>query len=228
MNSIAEGLIEVRKQIAIACENSQREQNSVQLLAVSKTKPATAVQAAYQQGQRKFGENYVQELVTKAQQLADLKDIEWHFIGPIQSNKTKDIAKTAAWVHSVDRAKIIRRLAEQRPSGLPPLNVLIQVNIDDEETKSGVAPSQIAELAALVDDYPQLRLRGLMTIPRANSDEAHQRQSFEHMANLYSELSSQYPEVDTLSMGMSGDLELAIACGSTLVRVGTAIFGART
>lgn len=227
MNSIVERLKEVRCQIQTACHQCNRSPDSVQLLAVSKTKPAAAIRQLYQAGQTAFGENYLQEALVKQQALTDLEAIEWHFIGPIQSNKTRDIATYFDWVQSIDRIKIARRLNEQRPPQLPPLNVLIQVNIDDEDSKSGVAPEQVAELARFIAELPQLNLRGLMTLPAAASSSAIQAESFANMQRLYSDLASQYSTVDTLSMGMSNDLAPAIAAGSTMVRVGTSLFGAR-
>ncbi|RUO55243.1 YggS family pyridoxal phosphate-dependent enzyme [Pseudidiomarina homiensis] len=227
MNSIVERLKEVRSQIENACQQCNRSPDSVQLLAVSKTKPASAIRALYQAGQRSFGENYLQEALSKQQELKDLEALDWHFIGPIQSNKTRDIAAHFAWVQSIDRVKIARRLNEQRPNSLPPLQVLIQVNIDDEASKSGVAPDEVAHLAASIAQFPQLTLRGLMTIPAATTSAKAASESLSAMQSLYSELASQYPTVDTLSMGMSNDLAPAIAAGSTMVRVGTALFGAR-
>lgn len=227
MNSIVERLKEVRSQIENACQHCNRSPESVQLLAVSKTKPATEIHELYLAGQLAFGENYLQEALNKQKELQELDAIEWHFIGPIQSNKTRDIAAHFAWVQSLDRLKIARRLNDQRPSTLPPLNVLIQVNIDDETSKSGIASSEVLEFAKALADFPNLRLRGLMTIPAADSSASVQTASFTEMQRLYSELASQYPSVDTLSMGMSNDIAPAIAAGSTMVRVGTALFGAR-
>ncbi|PTB85159.1 YggS family pyridoxal phosphate-dependent enzyme [Pseudidiomarina aestuarii] len=227
MNSIAEQLNEVRKQISAAASAAQREASDITLIAVSKTKPITAIEDAYAAGQRHFGENYVQEAVDKAAELKQFDDIVWHFIGPLQSNKTAAVAETADWVHSVDREKIARRLAQQRPATKPPLNVLIQVNIDAEDTKSGVAPDAVNELAAFIAQQPELQLRGLMAIPAAAASSAARKTSFQAMQGLYSQLQTQYPTVDTLSMGMSDDLDLAILHGATMVRIGTAIFGAR-
>ncbi|MDN7127554.1 YggS family pyridoxal phosphate-dependent enzyme [Pseudidiomarina terrestris] len=227
MNSIIDRLKEVRSSIESACLQSNRSPESVQLLAVSKTKPADKIRQLYQAGQRHFGENYLQEALQKQLQLTDLSDIVWHFIGPIQSNKTRDIATHFTWVQSIDRLKIARRLNEQREQHMPPLNILIQVNIDDEQSKAGIAPDQLAEFAAELQQFPQLKLRGLMTLPAANPTAEQQRQSLTAMQRLFSELKSQYPTVDTLSMGMSNDLETAIAAGSTMVRIGTALFGAR-
>lgn len=226
MNSIAEHIKEVRNEIAQVCLTHQRAPQSVRLIAVSKTKPIELIQAAYEAGQQDFGENYVQEAVAKIQHLHELA-ITWHFIGPIQSNKTRDIAENFAWVHSLDRDKIARRLAAQRPADMPPLNVLIQVNIDDEESKSGVSVEQVMTLAAQINELPSLCLRGLMTIPRATDDSHQTHASFSAMQRLFFALQAQYKQVDTLSMGMSADWPLAVASGATMVRIGTAIFGTR-
>jgi len=231
MNSIAERIKEVRSEIAKTNLANQRDVNSVQLIAVSKTKPAADIVAAYSAGQHHFGENYVQEAIAKIVQVSELlpdNDITWHFIGPIQSNKTRDIAAHFKWVHSVDRAKIATRLAEQRPSSAEPLNVLIQVNIDDEASKAGVSPEQVMPLAETIAALPQLQLRGLMTIPTAQDDATKSAASFAAMQRLFSELKAQYHQVNTLSMGMSSDWPVAIAHGATMIRIGTAIFGART
>lgn len=228
INSIAEGLTEVRSSIAQACSSCQRPPHAVTLIAVSKTKPVSAIAAAIAAGQRHFGENYVQEGVEKINHFAQTPDLTWHFIGPIQSNKTRDIATRFDWVHSIDREKIAQRLNNQRPDQLPPLQVLIQVNIDDESSKAGVAPDQVTALAARLTQLPQLQLRGLMAIPRPSSDPTQQAASFKAMQRLFSELQAQYSQVDTLSMGMSDDLNIAIAHGATMVRVGTAIFGSRS
>lgn len=227
INNIAERIKEVRNQIKQATQAAQRQPHSVQLLAVSKTKPAADVAAAHAAGQVDFGENYVQEGVQKITQLQHLP-LTWHFIGPIQSNKTKDIAEHFAWVHSLDREKIARRLSQQRPAHLPPLQVLIQINIDDESSKAGIAPAQLEQMAQLIASLPQLQLRGLMTIPQADASADQQAHSFAAMQRLFLQLQTQYDQIDTLSMGMSNDLAAAIAHGSTMVRIGTAIFGART
>ncbi|WP_417664406.1 YggS family pyridoxal phosphate-dependent enzyme [Pseudidiomarina donghaiensis] len=230
MNSIAERIKEVRSEITEVATTQQRPPESVQLIAVSKTKPAADIVAAYTAGQRHFGENYVQEAIAKIVQVSEAlpnNDICWHFIGPIQSNKTRDIATHFAWVHSVDRFKTATRLAKQRPDDMAPLNVLIQVNIDDEQSKAGVQPQQVMELAALIHELPQLTLRGLMTIPAAHAQAADSAPSFAAMQRLFSELQAQYKQVDTLSMGMSNDWPIAVAHGATMVRIGTAIFGSR-
>lgn len=204
-----------------------RTPDSVELLAVSKTWPADTLRQVAELGQRRFGENYLQEALDKVEALADL-DLEWHFIGPIQSNKTRDIASRFDWVQSVDRLKIARRLNEQRPDDLPPLNVCIQVNIDDESTKSGVTADHCLALATEIAELDRLQLRGLMVIPAKQSDIHAQRDSFRRAHDLFAALQQQFASVDTLSMGMTSDLEAAIAEGSTLVRIGTALFGQRT
>ncbi len=198
----------------------------VRLLAVSKTKPAEAVAALAAQGQRAFGENYVQEAADKIAALAPL-GLEWHLIGHLQSNKADTAARLFDWVQTVDRPKLVDALARHRPAELPPLNVLVQVNIDDEGSKSGCAPEDIDALADAVAAQPRLRLRGLMAIPAPFPDEAPRRAAFRRMRALFDALATRHPGIDTLSMGMSGDFELAIAEGATMVRVGTALFGAR-
>ena len=226
MSEIAENLQGVRERIARAEQAADRLPGSVRLLAVSKTRPPADVRAAHAAGQAAFGENYVQEGAAKVLALADLP-LEWHFIGPLQSNKTREVAAHFHWVHSVDREKVARRLAEQRPAGLPPLEVCLQVNIDGEAGKSGCSPAELPGLARLVLGLPHLRLRGLMCIPRPGNTAA-----FAALAKTRRDLLASIPGLsptvfDTLSMGMSDDLEAAVAAGSTLVRVGTAVFGAR-
>ncbi|QBY05059.1 YggS family pyridoxal phosphate-dependent enzyme [Thalassotalea sp. HSM 43] len=225
MSLIADNLRKVLTSIEQSCCQSNRQVNSVNLLAVSKTKPAENIAAAYSAGQRHFGENYVQELASKADELSDL-DIIWHFIGPIQSNKTRLIAEHADWVHSIDREKTAKRLNEQRDINITPLQVCLQVNISAEDSKSGTSVEQLNALAAFVDGCPNLVLRGLMCIP-AKGDVEQTKQSFLKMAELFAQLQQTYSSVDTLSMGMSGDMDIAVECGSTMVRVGTAIFGSR-
>ena len=205
----------------------------VSLLAVSKTRSSEEVLEVHKLGQQAFGENYIQEAVDKIQQLKDYP-IEWHFIGPLQSNKSRLAAENFSWVHTVDRIKIAKRLSDQRPTDLPPLNVCLQVNIDLEDTKSGFLPDQIIEAAIEINAFPNLTLRGLMAIPKATEDKQQQEKSFNSMATLLetmkSTLSKQGADtssIDTLSMGMSGDMETAIQYGSTIVRIGTAIFGPR-
>ena len=223
MTLIKDNIAAVELQILHACNNASRKRESIALLAVSKTKSKDLVEQAYHSGQRAFGESYIQEAVDKVTQLVSLPEIEWHFIGPIQSNKTKHIAEHFSWVHSIDRAKLITRLNDHRSGKDTPLNVCLQVNISEEESKSGVKPNELNELAQLVNDCQYLTLRGLMAIPKKNDSE----QSFIAMEKLFNQLKKQYKTVDTLSMGMSGDLNDAIAHGSTMVRVGSAIFGAR-
>lgn len=226
MATIAENLQAVHGRIARAAAAANRAPDSVKLLAVSKTFGSDAVLAAWQAGQRAFGENFVQEGAAKITELSHL-DIEWHFIGPVQGNKTRPIAGHFAWVHSVEREKIAQRLNDARPLQLPPLNVLIQVNVSGEASKSGVEPGAERGLAAFIRGLPRLRLRGLMAIPEPTPDTAQQRERFALLRRLLQPLQAEDTGVDTLSMGMSDDLESAIAEGSTLVRVGTAIFGKR-
>lgn len=226
MTTIAVNLQAVQDRIARAVAAANRPPHSVQLLAVSKTFGAAEVAAAWQAGQRAFGENFVQESLDKIAELGHL-DIEWHFIGPVQGNKTRPIAEHFAWVHSVEREKIAQRLNDARPPHLPPLNVLIQVNVSGEASKSGVAPGEERALAAMISTLPRLRLRGLMAIPEPTPDAAVQRQRFALLRGLQRGLQADDSGVDTLSMGMSDDLEAAIAEGATVVRVGTAIFGSR-
>ena len=213
--------------IARAAEAAGRDTAEVSLLAVSKTWPADSVREAAAAGQRAFGENYVQEGAEKVDALAGL-GLEWHFIGPLQSNKTRLVANRFAWVHSIDRLKIAERLSAQRDAHLPPLEVCIQVNVSGEASKSGVAPGELPELAHAVAGLPRLRLRGLMAIPEPTSDVALQRARFATLRQLRDQLNADGLALDTLSMGMSDDLEAAIAEGSTMVRVGTAIFGSRS
>ncbi len=226
MSQIQSNIAKLRERIGQACKSCDRAPDSVQLLAVSKTKPAEAVREAFAAGQRAFGENYLQEALDKIAALADLP-LEWHFIGPIQSNKTQPIARHFDWVHSVERAKIAQRLNEQRPEDLPPLNVCVQVNISGEASKSGCTLAELDELCALIDALPRLRLRGLMCIPEHVDDQAQQHLPFRALAEQLARLRQRYPSMDTLSMGMSGDMEAAIAEGASIVRVGTDIFGAR-
>lgn len=227
MTHIVARLNRVRARIDAASTHSDRRLGSTSLLAVSKTWPAEAVREAAQGGQRDFGENYVQEAIDKIEALTDL-DLVWHFIGPIQSNKTRLIASHVQWVHSVDRFKIAQRLSEQRDPSLPALNICLQVNVSGEESKSGVSPAELSALAKDVINLPHLRLRGLMGIPEPSEDPALLRGRFHLLATLRDNLVTELGmELDTLSMGMSSDMELAIEEGSTLVRVGTAIFGHR-
>jgi pyridoxal phosphate enzyme (YggS family) len=226
MRSIADNLQAVRGRISSAARAAARDPAAVSLLAVSKTHATALIREAYAAGQRAFGENYVQEAEEKMAQLADLP-LEWHLVGPLQSNKTRAVAERFQWVHSVDREKIARRLSEQRPQGLPPLEVLLQVNVSGEASKSGVAPGEAPALARAVAVLPRLRLRGLMAVPEPTPDAQLQRARFREMRSLFESLRREGLALDTLSMGMSEDMEAAIAEGSTMVRIGTAIFGLR-
>ncbi|QXI33548.1 YggS family pyridoxal phosphate-dependent enzyme [Pseudomonas promysalinigenes] len=223
MSTIADNLRALAARIHDATQAAGREPGSVQLLAVSKTKPAAAIREIHAAGVRDVGENYLQEALAKQAELRDLPLI-WHFIGPIQSNKTKAIAEHFDWVHSVDRLKIAQRLSEQRPAGLAPLNICLQVNVSGEDSKSGCAPADLPALAKAVAALPNLRLRGLMAIPEPSEDRTIQEAAFASLRQLQQGLDL---GLDTLSMGMSHDLEAAIAQGATWVRIGTALFGAR-
>ncbi len=228
MSDILANLQAVRARIAAAQQTCGRTSESVSLVAVSKTFDATAVREAVAAGQRSFGENYVQEGIGKIEALADLRSqIEWHFIGPMQSNKTRQIAEHFDWVHSIDRLKIAQRLSEQRPPALRPLQVCLQVNISGEASKSGVAPGDTLELARAVHALPHLQLRGLMAVPAPSDNAIEQRGAFAALRTLNDSLRENGLPVDTLSMGMSSDLESAIAEGATIVRIGTAVFGTR-
>jgi len=233
--SKAEQLANTQARIAAACRKANREPASVQLLAVSKTFPLEDILEFKACGQTAFGENYLQEALDKITQLADHPNaqagtagIEWHFIGPVQSNKTRPIAENFQWVHSVDRLKIAQRLSEQRPTHLPPLNVLVQINTSGEASKSGVEPVDAIELCKTIHGLQNLKLRGLMTIPTNTDNEELLKAEFLHCKSVFDDLNKQGLQLDTLSMGMSADLELAIGCGSTCVRVGSALFGARS
>ncbi len=227
MATIAKNLQAVNERISRAATSANRSVKNVRLLAVSKTFGAAQIREAWGAGQRIFGENFVQEALDKMHELQDLA-IEWHFIGPLQSNKTRPVAEHFSWVHSIDREKIARRLNDARPDHLPPLNVLIQVNVSGESSKSGVSPGSERPLADAIRTMPRLRLRGLMAIPEPTPDQAIRRERFALLRTLQESLQAAQAQVDTLSMGMSDDLEEAVAEGSTLVRVGTAIFGVRT
>jgi len=228
MTSEPSKLQQVRDRIARACAEADRAVQAVTLLAVSKTFGPEAVRAVAAEGQAAFGENYVQEALAKMEALADLRPrLEWHLIGPLQSNKTRVVAEAFDWVHSVDRLKIAERLSEQRPATLPPLQLCLQVNISGEDSKSGVAPPEVPALARAVAALPRLRLRGLMSIPEPAADFSAQRAPHRALRLLMDELRGQGLALDTLSMGMSADLEAAVAEGATIVRVGTAIFGGR-
>ncbi|QHF01407.1 MULTISPECIES: YggS family pyridoxal phosphate-dependent enzyme [Pseudomonas syringae group] len=223
MSTIASNISTLEQRIRTATVEAQRDPASVGLLAVSKTKPSSDLREAYAAGLRDFGENYLQEALSKQAELADLP-LCWHFIGPIQSNKTRAIAEHFAWVHSVDRLKIAQRLSEQRPEGMEPLNICIQVNVSGEASKSGCTPEDLPALASAISALPRLKLRGLMAIPEPTEDRDEQQAAFAAVRTLQEQLGL---PLDTLSMGMSHDLEAAIAQGATWVRVGTALFGAR-
>jgi len=228
MHNFHDKLIEVRDRVQRAAERANRPPDAIRVLAVSKTQPADRIREAVAAGQRCFGENYLQEALAKQEQLQDL-DIDWHFIGPLQSNKTRSVAEHFAWMHSVDRLKIAQRLSEQRPPKLAPLKVCIQVNIDDETSKSGVQPDQVEKLASALRNLPRLQLTGLMAIPLPRTDYAEQLAAFTKVRILRDELEQTLDfSLPTLSMGMSGDLEAAITAGATIVRIGTDLFGPRT
>ncbi|MGS0694641.1 YggS family pyridoxal phosphate-dependent enzyme [Shewanella sp. 0m-4] len=228
MTTITDRLAIAQHRIAQAAQKASRRAEDVQLLAVSKTKPNEYIIEAYQAGQRRFGENYVQEGESKINTLSEAyPDIEWHFIGPLQSNKSKIVASLFDWMHTLEREKIAQRLSEQRPESLPALNVCIQVNISQEASKSGVAVDDVFDLAEKIAQLPKLTLRGLMAIPSADVDEQTAAAELSALQGLYTELAKRFDSVDTLSVGMSNDLELAVAHGSTMVRIGSAIFGAR-
>ena len=228
MATIKENIQEVRRRLANACNEAGRSPEQVQLLVVTKTLDAAAVREAYAAGEHAFGENYVQEALDKIGALADLRSgIEWHLIGPLQSNKTRVVAESFDWVHSVDRFKIAQRLSEQRPEGLPPLQICLQVNISGEASKSGLAPQDVPALAAQIAALPRLKLRGLMAIPEPAAELEAQRQPHRRLAHLLRALQDQGLAMDTLSMGMSADMEAAVLEGATMVRVGSAIFGSR-
>lgn len=226
--SISDNLQAIRHRIADAARACGRDPADILLLAVSKTKPDADIIAAHAAGQTAFGENYVQEGCDKAQRLEEAGlALDWHFIGPLQSNKTRQVATWFDWVHSVDREKIAVRLSEQRDPHRPPLNLCIQVNVSGEASKSGVAPDEVVALADAIAALPRLALRGLMAIPEPTDDVALQRRRFAHLRQLKDDLNARGHRLDTLSMGMSQDLEAAIAEGATIVRIGTALFGAR-
>jgi pyridoxal phosphate enzyme (YggS family) len=228
MASIEVTLQQVRTRIATACLSAGRPVQSVTLLAVSKTFDATVVRAAHAAGQRAFGENYVQEALQKMQSLSDLRnDLEWHLVGPLQANKTAVVAAAFDWVHTIDRLKIAERLSAQRPAGAPPLNVCVQVNVSGEASKAGVAPGELPALARAVAGLPNLALRGLMAVPEPALAFEAQRAAHRRLRTLLQDMQRDGLALDTLSMGMSADLEAAVAEGATIVRVGSAIFGAR-
>ncbi|PQQ38776.1 YggS family pyridoxal phosphate-dependent enzyme [Photorhabdus laumondii] len=227
MNNIEQNLQDVRTHIAIAAQKCERAPAEITLLAVSKTKPVEDIEKAIAAGQRQFGENYVQEGVEKIAYFANCNDLIWHFIGPLQSNKSRLVAENFNWCHTIDRLKIAQRLNEQRPEGMEPLNILIQINISDERSKSGIQLDELSTLAAEMNKLPNVRLRGLMAIPAPEPEYEHQLVVFRRMEQAFLNLKTKYPQIDTLSMGMTDDMAAAINCGSTLVRIGTAIFGAR-
>ncbi|TYG34998.1 YggS family pyridoxal phosphate-dependent enzyme [Lonepinella koalarum] len=227
---IQDNLIHIHQQISQACQQTNRLADSVQLLAVSKTKTVQDIQQAINAGQQAFGENYVQEGVEKIQYFAQKGiPLTWHFIGPLQSNKSRLVAEHFDWMQTLDRVKIAERLNKQRPMGKPPLNVLIQINISDENSKAGIQPKEMLGLAKHIENLPHLRLRGLMAIPAPTDNMHQQKMALSAMYVLFEQLKKAFPEqqIDTLSMGMTSDMETAIACGSTMVRIGTAIFGKR-
>lgn len=230
-HTIIENYQRVMAEIAAEATHCQRSPDSVQLLAVSKTHAIDKIRQAYEAGARDFGENYLQEALIKIQQLADedhpMKDVRWHFIGPVQSNKTRDIAAVFDWLHSLDRLKIAQRLSEQRPDSMPALNICLQVNLSDEASKSGVALHEVDSLCEAIAPLPRLHLRGLMAIPAPTDDYEAQRAVFRPLSGLFRELQARYDQFDTLSIGMSADYKAAIAEGATIIRVGSAIFGAR-
>jgi pyridoxal phosphate enzyme (YggS family) len=230
MTCLEKNISSVKARIEQSAASVGRNLSAIQLLAVSKTRTSEEVEIALSQGLNAFGENYVQEALDKIHKLASLP-IEWHFIGPLQSNKTKQVAENFSWVHTVDRLKIAKRLNDQRPEHLEPLNICLQINIDNEPTKSGIVPEQACDLALSISQLPYLRLRGLMAIPMARYDIEAQRQPFLALRLLQEEINQQLDnsqKLDTLSMGMSGDIEAAICEGATILRVGTDIFGPRT
>lgn len=224
--NVATNLTAVTDRIRVAEHQAHRTPQSVTLLAVSKTKPAALIEAASAAGQRCFGENYAQEAVEKAEALKHL-NLEWHFIGPIQSNKTRGLATHMDWIHTVEREKIARRLNDQRPDDMAPLNICLQVNISGEASKAGILSTEVLTLADAISALPKLRLRGLMAIPAPSEGIDAQRRPFKALKDIWDELKGTYPELDTLSMGMSGDLEAAVLEGATIVRIGTDVFGAR-
>ena len=226
MTTVTQNLMKISQRIQLACNNCGRDPAEVNLLAVSKKHPADAIRVAFQAGQKAFGENFLQEAIGKQRQLQNL-DIEWHFIGHIQSNKTREIASCFDWVHSIDRLKVAKKLSGHRPPEKTDLSICLQVALADESGKSGVQPDNLAALANQIAALPRLRLRGLMCIPPPSENPTRQRHWFARLASLQIELNQQGLNLDTLSMGMSNDLEAAIVEGSTLVRLGTAVFGPR-
>ncbi|MFW8590528.1 YggS family pyridoxal phosphate-dependent enzyme [Glaciecola sp. 2405UD65-10] len=226
-SNIASKLQAVNNNISASAAAYNRDVNSIQLLAVSKTKPVSDIVTAYEAQHRHFGENYVQEAVDKIQQLKDLSQLCWHFIGPLQSNKSKFIAEYFDWMHSLDRLKIAKRLNEQRSIHQKPLQVCVQVNIDDENSKAGIAPSEVLAFVEQLQSLEKIQCRGLMTIPKAGVSATEREASFAQMQQLFTQCQEKFPNFDTLSMGMSDDMDLAIKYGATIVRIGTGIFGSR-
>lgn len=226
MNDLNEKLESINARIARACLTAGRRAEEISILAVSKGQPAGKIRQLFAAGQAAFGENYLQEALAKQAQLADL-ELQWHFIGPIQSNKTGEIARHFQWVQSVDRAKILQRLSRQRPDELPNLNICLQVNIDQEAQKAGASPEEIPRLAELANALPRLRLRGLMAIPKPASSKSDTFPAFQRMHRMFCQLRASDPAIDTLSIGMSSDFEQAIRAGGTMVRIGTDLFGPR-
>jgi len=227
MNLPAERLKKVRQRIENAAKQSNRLVEDIRLIAVSKTKPAVDIEQVYQAGQYEFGENYLQEAIEKIAALKHLEKIKWHFIGAIQSNKTRPIAENFDWVHSIDRLKIAHRLHEQRPTSKAPLNICLQVNLCDEDSKAGISLEEVPDLATEVSQLSRLKLRGLMAIPLKTTDPSEQHFHFKQLKDCLDKLNKEGLQLDTLSMGMSNDMDTAIAEGATMVRIGTAIFGAR-
>ena len=227
MPNLIQNLQTIQAQIAQAEASAHRPANSVQLIAVSKTFPADHIHTLYQHGQRHFGENYIQEWRDKIPQLADCPDIIWHIIGNVQSNKSRPVAEHAHWLHTLDSAKLAQRLSKQRPAHLPDLQVLIEINIAREPAKHGIAPEALLSLAQTIATLPRLNLRGLMCVAAHSGNPSKLRQQFSQMHSLLAQLQTIAPQADTLSMGMSSDMTLAIACGATMVRIGSAIFGKR-
>jgi hypothetical protein len=225
--TLAANFARINDQIKQAANANKRDPSHIKLLAVSKTKPVSDIVSAYAYGHRDFGENYVQEAVEKIQQMSSYSDILWHFVGPLQSNKSKLIAEYFDWMHALDRIKIAKRLNEQRSAHQSPLNVCVQVNIDDEQSKAGIAPSEVINFIEQLQPFTRIKCRGLMTIPKADVSDTERRASFAKMQDLFSQCAQRFDTIDTLSMGMSDDLAIAIEYGSTMVRVGTAIFGKR-
>jgi pyridoxal phosphate enzyme (YggS family) len=224
---IAARIAHINAQIEHAAKANNRDPNLIKLLAVSKTKPVSDIASAYETGHRNFGENYVQESLEKIQQMTEYSDILWHFIGPLQSNKSKFIAEHFDWMHSLDRIKIAKRLHEQRSVHQQALNVCVQINIDDEQSKAGIAPTEALNFIEQLQSFDRIKCRGLMTIPKAGVSETERKDSFAKMHELFTQCAKTFANIDTLSMGMSDDLDIAIEYGSTMVRVGTAIFGQR-